>query len=221
MKLMPIFLLFIMSICGYSQLPDGFVYVTDVVPTIQLELRYCTDFNFVGEPIHGYYRAVGIVTKPTAEALKNVQAELKSKNLALKIYDAYRPQEAVNHFMSWAKQINDTIMKPHFYPDVDKRVLFRDGYIASKSRHSSGSTVDLTLVNTKTGEALDMGSPYDFFGEPSWVAYSNLTAKQIENRQLLQRIMLKHGFRNYSQEWWHFTLRNEPFKNQYFNFPVN
>ncbi|WP_434035343.1 M15 family metallopeptidase [Formosa sp. 4Alg 33] len=220
MKFKITFFCFLISFYAFSQLPKGFVYVQDVVPSIQLELRYCTDYNFVGQPIYGYNNAVGIVTSETANALKKVQTELETQNLSLKIYDAYRPQEAVNHFITWAKHINDTLMKPHFYPDVNKRDLFKDGYIASKSRHSSGSTVDLTIVNAETGEHLDMGSPFDFFGEPSWVAYANLTEVQKHNRMLLQRVMQKHGFRSYSKEWWHFTLRNEPFKNQYFNFPV-
>ncbi|MGJ5642280.1 M15 family metallopeptidase [Formosa sp. S-31] len=220
MKFKLIFLLLFIGYQGFSQLPNGFVYINNVDSTIQLELRYCTDYNFVGTPIHGYNKAVGIVTVKTAEALKAVQKELQSKNLSLRIYDAYRPQEAVNHFITWAKKLNDTIMKPYFYPDVDKRYLFRDGYIASKSRHSSGSTVDLTLADLKTGAPVDMGSNYDFFGEPSWVEYDNLTPVQKQNRQLLQNVMQKHGFRSYSKEWWHFTLRNEPFKDQYFNFPV-
>ncbi|WP_103191233.1 M15 family metallopeptidase [Formosa algae] len=220
MKFKVAFLCLLISSSIFAQLPKGFVYIQDVIPSIQLELRYCTDYNFVGEPIYGYHNAVGIATSETAEALKAVQVELETKNLSLKIYDAYRPQEAVNHFITWAKDINDTLMKTDFYPNVDKRYLFRDGYIASKSRHSSGSTIDLTIVNTETGENLDMGSPFDYFGEPSWVAYSKLTNKQKENRMLLQRVMQKHGFRSYSKEWWHFTLRNEPFKNQYFNFPV-
>ncbi|WP_435137877.1 M15 family metallopeptidase [Formosa sp. A9] len=220
MKFKLLFLFLMFQVCGYAQLPNGFVYVKDIDSTIKLELRYCTANNFVGSPINGYHEAVGIVTLPTAKALKAVQAELKAKQLSIKIYDAYRPQDAVNHFMAWAKQVNDTIMKPYFYPDVNKKHLFRDGYIASKSRHSSGSTVDLTLVSLQTGEELDMGSPYDFFGMPSWVTYQNLTPVQKENRALLQEIMQKHGFRNYNKEWWHFTLKSEPFKNQYFNFPV-
>ncbi|MDW5289911.1 M15 family metallopeptidase [Formosa sp. PL04] len=220
MKFKVAFFCFLISYYAFSQLPKGFVYVKDIAPTIQLEMRYCTDYNFVGEPIYGYYNAVGIVTAETAEALKAVQMELESQNLSLKIYDAYRPQEAVNHFIDWAKNVNDTLMKPNFYPDVDKHYLFRDGYIASKSRHSSGSTVDLTIVHNDTGESLDMGSPFDFFGEPSWVAFTDLSKQQKQNRMLLQQVMQKHRFISYSKEWWHFTLRNEPFKNQYFNFPV-
>ncbi|WP_083191742.1 M15 family metallopeptidase [Formosa haliotis] len=220
MKFKVAFFLFLISFCGFSQLPKGFVYINDVSPSIQLELRYCTAYNFVGEPIYGYHNAVGIVTKETAVALKAVQEELKAQNLSLKIYDAYRPQEAVNHFIAWAKNVNDTLMKPQFYPDINKRYLFRDGYIASRSRHSSGSTVDLTIVHADTGENLDMGSPFDFFGEPSWGSFVKLSKDQKANRMLLQHVMQKHGFRSYSKEWWHFTLRNEPFKNQYFNFPV-
>ncbi|CDF78505.1 peptidase, M15D family, vanX D-ala-D-ala dipepti dase [Formosa agariphila KMM 3901] len=220
MKFKFAFFCFLISTYAFSQLPKGFVYLTDISPTIALEMRYCTDYNFVGTPIYGYHEAVCIVTKETANALHAVQQELATQNLSLKIYDSYRPQEAVNHFIDWAKHVNDTLMKPHFYPDVNKRYLFRDGYISSKSRHSSGSTVDLTIVNADTGETLDMGSPFDFFGEPSWVAYTKLSQEQKANRMLLQRVMQKHGFRSYSKEWWHFTLRNEPFKNQYFNFPV-
>ena len=149
-----------------------------------------------------------------------MQAELAKQNLSIKIYDAYRPQRAVNHFVRWAKVVNDTLMKKQFYPRVDKKNLFRDGYIASKSRHSSGSTLDVTLVNLKTGEVLDMGSTYDFFGSESWVENKNLTKVQSKNRQTLQEVMLNNGFRNYAQEWWHFTLRGEPYRNQYFDFLV-
>jgi len=183
-------------------------------------LRYCNDNNFVGQQIDGYEKEVVITTTQTAKALKKIQDTLKTQGLGLKIYDAYRPQRAVNHFVRWAKQINDTLKKEEFYPNVKKRNLFKEGYIASKSRHSSGSTVDLTIINLETGEELDMGTPYDFFGPESWVENKNLTQKQQANRQLLQKVMLTNGFRNYPQEWWHFTLRGEPYRNQYFDFPV-
>lgn len=204
----------------FGQLPKGFVYVKDVIPNIDVELRYCSDHNFVGEVIDGYNANRAILTKEAAASLKKVQAELNKQNLSIKIYDAYRPQRAVNHFVRWAKQINDTLMKAEFYPDVKKKNLFKAGYIASKSRHSSGSTLDITIVNMKTGEILDMGSPYDFFGKASWVKNDNLTATQKQNRSLLQKVMLSNGFRNYAQEWWHFTLRGEPYRNQYFDFEV-
>ncbi|WP_048331343.1 M15 family metallopeptidase [Bizionia psychrotolerans] len=201
-------------------LPEGFVYAKSVIPDIDVELRYFSTNNFVGDTISGYHANTLIVTKLTAEALKKVQDELAEHNLCLRVYDAYRPQRAVNHFIRWAKDLDDIKNKESFYPKVKKRHLFRDGYIASRSGHSRGSTVDLTIINANTLEPLDMGSPYDFFGEPSWVAYQDLSDVQKKNRQLLQTIMQKHGFRNYPQEWWHFTLRGEPFPSTYFNFLV-
>jgi len=204
----------------FGQAPKGFVYAKNEIPTIQVDLQYCNDNNFVGEIIEGYNANVSIMTKETAVALKKVQTELAKQNLSIKIYDSYRPQRAVNHFVRWAKVISDTLMKQQFYPRVDKRNLFKEGYIASKSRHSSGSTLDVTIADLNTGEALDMGSPFDFFGSESWVENTNLTKEQSKNRKLLQTVMLANGFRNYSQEWWHFTLRGEPYRNQYFDFLV-
>ena len=208
---------------GYNQkqsLPDGFVYVKSVIPDLDVELRYFSQNNFVGDTIDGYKANRLILTKATAEKLKLVQAELQQQNLCLKVYDGYRPQPAVNHFIRWAKDLNDTIKKQQFYPEVNKRNLFKSGYIASRSGHSRGSTIDLTISNGETGEPLDMGSPYDFFGESSWVTHSDLTDQQKKNRQLLQTVMLKHNFRNYPKEWWHFTLRWEPFPKTYFEFEV-
>lgn len=202
------------------QLPEGFVHANEVIPDLDVELRYFSTHNFVGDTIDGYKANTLIVTFQTAKALKQVQEELQSQNFCLKVYDGFRPQRAVNHFISWAKDLNDTINKHEFYPKVKKRHLFRDGYIAAQSGHSRGSTVDLTIIDGITGEPLDMGSPYDFFGESSWVAYENITEDQKQNRQLLQNIMLKHGFRNYAQEWWHFTLNGEPFPDAYFDFLV-
>jgi len=201
-------------------LPEGFVYGKSVIPDIDVELRYYSSNNFVGDTITGYKTNTLIVTKPTADALRKVQDELAEQNLCLRVYDAYRPQRAVNNFISWAKDLEDIRMKESFYPNVEKQHLFRDGYIASRSGHSRGSTVDLTIIDANTLEPLDMGSPYDFFGEPSWVAYQNLLEIQKKNRQLLQSVMQKHGFRNYPQEWWHFTLRGEPFPKTYFDFVV-
>ncbi|GAA3785957.1 M15 family metallopeptidase [Corallibacter vietnamensis] len=196
------------------------MYVDTVIPDIDVELRYYSTHNFVGDTINTYHDNTLILTEQTAKALKSVQDELQSKNLCLRVYDGYRPQPAVNHFITWARDLNDTINKKEFYPEVNKRHLFRDGYIASRSGHSRGSTVDLTIIDGNTFEPIDMGSPYDFFGEESWVNYEHITEKQKANRQLLQSVMLKHGFRNYSKEWWHFTLRDEPFPNTYFDFPV-
>ncbi|RLK00037.1 M15 family metallopeptidase [Tenacibaculum discolor] len=203
-----------------QKLPKGFSYIKDISPTIQGELRYCHNNNFMGVPVNGYEENTLIATTPTAKALKKVQDELASQKLGLKVYDAYRPQTAVNHFVKWARVINDTLMKQQYYPEINKRHLFKKGYISSKSGHSRGSTVDLTIIHLETGKELDMGSPYDFFGISSHITYENLTKQQKKNRQLLQKVMYKHGFRSYSKEWWHFTLRGEPFPKTFFDFPV-
>jgi D-alanyl-D-alanine dipeptidase len=221
MKRIYIIILAFFSFTVNSQtLPKGFSYIKEVIPTIQQELRYCSHNNFLGVPVDGYEEPVLIISTKAVEALKKVQNDLLKQGLSLKIFDAYRPQTAVNHFVRWARDVNDTLEKEQFYPGVNKRYLFALGYIASKSGHSRGSTVDLTIVNLKTGKELDMGSPFDFFGEISHVNYPNLTTKQKENRKLLQKTMRKHGFRSYSKEWWHFTLRNEPFPSIYFDFPI-
>ncbi|CAM1352860.1 M15 family metallopeptidase [Tenacibaculum insulae] len=220
MKQILYFLLFTTYILQAQKLPKGFSYINNVAPTIQQELRYCSTNNFIGSPINGYHESVLICSTQTAKALKKVQSELLKKDLSLKVFDAYRPQTAVNHFVKWARVINDTLMKQIYYPTINKRFLFKKGYISSRSGHSRGSTVDLTIVNLKTNEELDMGSPYDFFGNSSHITYPKLTKHQKQNRQLLQNIMLKHNFRPYSKEWWHFTLRHEPFPKTYFDFPV-
>ena len=203
-----------------NNLPDGFVYVKDVIPDLNVQLRYFSTHNFVGDTITGYKANKLILTKQSAEALKKVQADLQEQNLCLMVYDGYRPQRAVNHFSRWAKDLKDTLQKQEFYPKVDKRHLFRDGYIASRSGHSRGSTLDLTIIDGNTNEPLDMGSPYDFFGKESWVDHPDLTKTQLTNRQLLQKVMLKHNFRNYPKEWWHFTLRWEPFPKTFFDFEI-
>lgn len=212
--------LVLLSFLSFAQLPNGFTYAKDVIPDLDVELRYNTASNFLGKRVDGYHSNKLILTKQTAEVLKLVQEELQRKNLCLKVYDGYRPQQAVNHFVRWAKVLSDTVNKSAFYPTVKKRHLFKAGYIASKSGHSRGSTIDLTIIDGNTGKPLDMGSSYDFFGKKSWVNYKGITKAQQENRQILQTVMLKHGFRNYSKEWWHFTLRNEPFPKTYFNFPI-
>ena len=214
---------FVLIAFGFNQkqkLPEGFVYAKTIIPDLDVELRYYTINNFVGDTIDDYKANKLIITEAAATKLKLVQEELQQRNLCLKVYDGYRPQGAVNHFMRWAKDLNDTINKQQFYPNVNKRNLFKAGYIASRSGHSRGSTIDLTITNGETGAPLDMGSPYDFFGEQSWVDYNGITEQQKKNRQLLQTVMLKHNFRNYPKEWWHFTLRWEPFPKTYFDFEV-
>lgn len=203
-----------------SQLPEGFVYAKDEIPDLDVELRYFTDHNFVGMPIEGYNANTLILASEAAAALKKVQFDLRNQNLCLRVYDGYRPQRAVNHFVRWAKDLGDTIMKREFYPEVEKRLLFSEGYIASKSGHSRGSTLDLTIIHAHTGEPLDMGGFFDFFGEESWTDNPDLTEVQRANRDILLTAMQKHNFRNYPKEWWHFTLRWEPFPDTYFDFPV-
>lgn len=215
------FCIYLMSFIAFCQTkPENFVYLTDIEPTIQSELRYLSNNNFIGKPIQGYVNNCVIVTNKTALALQKVQQELLSKGLSLKVFDAYRPQKAVNHFVKWAKVMNDTLMKKEYYPDVPKSELFKRGYIASKSGHTRGSTVDLTIIDVKTNKELDMGSPYDFFGVASHPFYKNISKTQIKNRMLLREVMLKHQFKPYENEWWHFTLKNEPYPNSYFNFNI-
>ena len=213
-------LFFLFGFQDKKALPEGFVYVDTVIPDLNVELRYFTTNNFVGDTIDGYKVNRLILSQPAAEKLKLVQDELQQQNLCLKVYDGYRPQRAVNHFIRWAKDLNDTIKKQQFYPEVNKRNLFKSGYIASRSGHSRGSTLDLTIIDGETEEPLDMGSPFDFFGEESWVADDDLTEEQKKNRQILQSVMIKHNFRNYPKEWWHFTLRWEPFPKTYFDFEI-
>ncbi len=201
---------------------NGFVLVTDVIPEAILEIRYYSSFNFVGERIDGYDEPVAFLTKEAAIALKKVSDDLIKQGYRIKIYDAYRPQTAVSHFKRWAADIEDIRMKEYFYPGLDKSVLFQKGYIASKSGHSRGSTVDLTLVNMKTGTEVDMGGPYDFFGKLSHPGFTEtLTQEQVSNRYILRDAMENHGFDGISTEWWHFELKNEPYPDTYYDFPVN
>jgi len=203
--------------------PDGFVEIEQVVPDVRTEMRYFTANNFVGERIDGYLAAKCLLTVKAARALKRVQDDLKPFGLGLKLFDCYRPQRAVNHFIRWARDLADVRMKQRFYPDVDKKDLFRDGYIADRSSHSRGSTVDLTLIAIAAdgGErALDMGTGFDLFSLKSWPTSTRVNGRQRAHRLLLRALMTQHGFAPYPQEWWHFTLKAEPFPDTYFNFPV-
>lgn len=203
-------------------LPRGFVYVDEMIPDIRIELRYATNHNFVGDHIDGYVQPRPILTRQAAEALKKVQEELRPFGLGLKVFDAYRPQRAVDHFVRWAKELKDARMKAEFYPGVRKEDLFRDDYIAARSGHSRGSTVDLTIVPVDGASAreLDMGSGFDFFGPESWPTFSGISPERRAHRMLLQILMKKYGFKPYPKEWWHFTLENEPFPDTYYDFPV-
>ena len=197
-----------------------FVNITDVVPDAILEIRYYSTYNFVGARINGYEQPIALMTRQAADSLKVVSDELQKQGYRLKIWDSYRPQTAVNHFVRWAENLQDTTMKHIFYPMVDKSLLFEQQYIMARSGHSRGSTIDLTLVDEQTGKELDMGSPFDWFGNESHPDYMDLTEEQIANRQILWNAMFRHGFKGIDSEWWHFTLKNEPFPDTYFTFPV-
>ena len=200
---------------------SGFVVLADVVPDIIQEIRYYSTYNFVGDRIHGYEQPQALMTREAAYALKEVAEELRQKGYRLKIYDAYRPQMAVDHFKAWAEDLKDTRMKSHFYPELNKDVLFEQGYIASYSGHSRGSTVDLTLFDMRTGKEVDMGGTFDYFGERSHPDFQKITSVQKRNRRILREAMLRHGFKPLAEEWWHFTLRDEPYPDTYFTFPNN
>ena len=235
-----------------------FVTITDVVPDVILEIRYYGTYNFVGSRIDGYEEPTALLTKQAAAALKEVSDDVMSQGYRLKIYDAYRPQKGVDHFVRWAQDLTDTRMKPYFYPDLDKNVLFEQEYIYERSGHTRGSTVDLTLFDMATEKELDMGGTFDWFGpeshpdfcgDPETGEYTGkptpnpspregdsfvpaallpsggagrgaLTAEQFAHRMILRRAMLAHGFKPLDTEWWHFTLKDEPFPDTYFTFPV-
>ena len=201
--------------------PSGFVVLGEFIPDIIQEIRYYSTYNFVGDRIDGYQQPCALMTIEAAQALKNVSDYVKKFGYRLKIYDAYRPQMAVDHFVRWAKDPNDKRMKKYFYPKIDKTRLFPEEYIMEKSGHTRGSTVDLTLFDMRTGKEVDMGGTFDYFGELSHPDYTGkLTKKQIKNRQILRDAMLRHGFKPLASEWWHFTLKDEPYPDTYFTFPV-
>lgn len=207
---------------GASALPAGFVHVDELIPDVSVDLRYRGSDNFLGRPVDCYLGSRAILSLPAAEALARVQAELKPFGLGILVFDAYRPQCAVDHFLRWARDLEDQRTKARFYPSVDKHDLLEEEYIAARSGHSRGSTVDLTLVSLDENRSpLDMGSEFDFFGPRSWPDSADVSPQQRANRLLLRNLMLKHGFRPYPKEWWHFTLAEEPWPDRYFNFPVD
>ena len=221
--------------------PSGFIHISDAVPDAILEIRYFSTYNFVGERIDGYEQPTALLTVEAATALKAVSDDVKAQGYRLKIFDAYRPQRAVNHFVAWAKKAEDVRMKPYFYRNLDKSVLFPRGYIAEKSGHSRGSTVDLTLFDIATGKEVDMGATFDWFGKeshPDWCGNpetgkytgkfpgntqptgGKINEVQFKNRMILRKAMMRHGFKPLPEEWWHFTLANEPYPDTYFTHPV-
>ncbi len=204
----------------FSDHPAGFVSIGEAIPDVILEIRYYSSFNFIGERIDGYEQPIALMTREAASALKEASDEMVSRGYRLKIFDAYRPQKAVDHFMRWAKDASDIRMKPYFYPGLDKNELIPGGYIAEHSGHSRGSTVDLTLFDMRTQKESDMGGPFDFFGELSHPDYPGITEEQHAHRMLLRDAMISHGFRPIDSEWWYFTLAGEPYPDKYFTFPV-
>ena len=206
----------------YSNDASGFVILSEYVPDIIEEVRYHTTYNFIGDKIDGYDDPIILVVLEAALALQKANEEAKKLGYAFKVYDAYRPQTAVDHFVRWAKDINDTKMKEIFYPETKKEELFEKGFIASKSGHTRGSSIDLTLFNLKTGKEVDMGGVFDNFGDVSHSNYTEgLTEEQINNRKILRKIMTENGFKGINSEWWHFNLIDEPYPDTYFTFPID
>ncbi|MBP5351615.1 MAG: M15 family metallopeptidase [Fibrobacterales bacterium] len=220
---------------------SGFAVLTDAVPDAILEIRYHSTYNFVGARVDGYEEPTALLTREAADSLRAASDDAKAHGWRLKIYDAYRPQRAVDHFVRWAAAVDDTATKAYFYPDLDKSLLFPRGYIAAKSGHSRGSTVDLTLFDMRTGKELDMGGTFDWFGEESHPSFCGnpetleytcgyngnapaegrkINSVQFYNRMALRALMLRHGFKPLDEEWWHFTLKDEPHPDTYFAFPV-
>lgn len=218
--------------------PPDLVDVRDIEPSIRTDIRYAGADNFVGEPVEGYEAARCMLSRPAAEALARVQRELAADGLGLLVYDCYRPQRAVDHFVRWAADTADAATKSEYYPNVRKSRLFEEGYIAERSGHSRASTVDLTLVREVDGdtrgdtagapgapgagaaEVLDMGTPYDFFDSRSHTESGEITERQLMNRLRLRDAMEAAGFRNYEAEWWHYTLRDEPYPDSYFDIAI-
>jgi len=226
-----------------ADLPDGFSYLSALDASIQYDMRYAGHNNFLGRPVTGYDAEECILTTPAAEALTLVQEAVNTIGYSLKVYDCFRPQRAVNDFMQWAADPDDVLMRSSYYPDVPKSELFSRGYIAERSGHSRGSTVDLTLVplGTSVPEAdplareydcrasadarfpdnsIDMGTGYDCFDLRSHTDDIAVGAVVLQHRHLLRNLMEAAGFTNYEQEWWHYTLKDEPFPDQYFDFPI-
>ena len=200
---------------------SDFVLLSEAVPDAILEIRYYSTYNFLGERIDGYQEPLAFLTKEAAAALKEVSDDLVEKGYRLKIYDAYRPQMAVDHFLRWASDPKDDKMKAYFYPELEKDQIIPQGYVDEKSGHSRGSTVDLTLFDMTTEKEVDMGGTFDYFGELSHPDYTGITEEQYANRMILREAMTAHGFKPLDTEWWHFTLVDEPYPDTYFTFPVN
>ena len=203
-----------------SKLPEGFVYLKEFLPEARFEVRYATTHNFTGQVVDGYLSDNICLTIEAAEALKKASEYLKKQGYGILIYDAYRPKRAVDFFMEWSKKPEDYSTKEEFYPNFTKEYLFENGYLARRSAHSRGSTVDLTLFYLDTGELVDMGSPYDFLDPISNHGTDKITEEQTRNRNILKEAMNKAGFKAISTEWWHYTLIDEPYPDTYFDFVI-
>ncbi|NRB10610.1 MAG: M15 family metallopeptidase [Rickettsiaceae bacterium] len=204
-----------------TSLPNDFVYLQDICPNIKQDIKYATTDNFTGTVVEGYQKGTAILTKAAAEKLFLVQEELSKDNLSLLIWDAYRPQRAVDFFKNWKNTPENSEIKTVYHPNLTKEEIFANGFIAKKySQHSRGSTIDLTIINNTTSKLLDMGTIFDFFGAESFTDSTKISSDAEQNRFLLKNIMEKYGFENYYKEWWHYTLKNEPFPEKYFDFIV-
>ena len=219
MRIFVIIFLIFYSAFFDNNFEDGFVYLNDTDDSIIVDLKYYSTENFTGQFVEGYLSNNAILTKESALALSNAQDDFNKLGYSLILYDAYRPQRSVDFFVQWSKNPYDTINKRIYYPDTKKSELFELGYIASKSGHSRGSTVDVSLVEISTNKVLDMGTIFDYFGIESHTFFNDISEKQKSNRLILYEIMSNNGFKNYSKEWWHFTLKNEPYQ-KYFDFLV-
>lgn len=205
--------------CQSGELSD-FVAIADEIPDIVIEARYATPQNFMGRQVPGYQSGRLKLTRSATAALSEVQSDLSARGYGLKVFDAYRPQRSVDAFVAWCADPGDTLKKQEYYPDISKDELLPQGYIAARSGHSRGSTVDLTVIDLNTGTELDMGTPFDFFGPESHGDYSGISEAQSANRMMLKEVMVRNGFRPLPEEWWHFTLKDEPFPDTYFDFVV-
>ncbi|GAF11423.1 vancomycin B-type resistance protein VanX [Bacillus sp. JCM 19046] len=203
-----------------NELPAGFIYVSDVVLDIIEDIKYYSSDNFLGVRVEGYESPRAVSTISAAKALQKATSQLKKDGYSLKIFDAYRPKRAVDHFLRWVNDLEDTKTKAIFYPDIKKDQLIKNGYIGPNSRHSSGSAFDVTLVNRMTGQELDMGTVFDFFGQKSHHGTHLITSEQTQNRHILKRAMVENGFQAIKEEWWHYQLEDEPYPLTAFNFIV-
>lgn len=198
---------------------SNFVEIEYLIKGIIIDMRYNSNYNFVGEKIDGYLDNCALLTLDCANALKKVNEEFLKDGYCIKVFDAYRPYRALLHFEKWLKN-DDESMKEFFYKDLSKLELMENNYVSLLSSHTRGSTIDMTIVDLKTNKELDMGSSFDEFGIKSNYNYKFLTQEQLKNRYYLREKMKKYNFKPLDSEWWHFTLIDEPYNNTYFNFPV-